>query len=197
MHPPRTFTYLPEHLWALGTDRSFGWEADGFEYMKISALLWLAGVARGWVAVQTRAQHALEITDPRRGMNASGTFSVIRYICPIILTTRAFMVALLPGGSEGMTEEEDVRVELYINGPLPTSFLHTLGRMMCVRRKSAQSEFVPTLAIPPPGAEEPGEPRNHSFAECISRLDNVAHPCAELLSKVYQYMLRSCSKRVS
>ncbi|KAH9884134.1 hypothetical protein C8Q73DRAFT_840652 [Cubamyces lactineus] len=138
MHPPRTFTYLPEHLWALGTDRSFGWEADGFEYMELSALPWLAGVAQGRVAAQTRTQHAQEITDPAGGMDASAQGSV-----------------LLPGGSEGMTEEEDVRVQLYVNGPLPTSFLDTLGRMMCVRRESAESEFVSTLhAVPPPSAEE-------------------------------------------
>ncbi|KAI0663677.1 hypothetical protein C8Q70DRAFT_930725 [Cubamyces menziesii] len=138
MHPPRTFTYLPEHLWALGTDRSFGWEADGFEYMELSALPWLAGVAQGWVTAQTRAQHAQEITGPAGGVDASTQGSV-----------------LLPGGSEGVTEEEDVRVQLYTDGPLPTSFLNTLGRMMCVRRESAQSESVSTLdGIPPPSAEE-------------------------------------------
>ena len=159
MHPPRTFTYLPDHLWALGTDGSFGWAADGFEYMELSALPWLAGVAQGWVAAQTRAQHAQEITGPAGDVDASaqgsGTFSVVRYIRPVILTTRASMIVLLPGGNEGVTEEEDVRVQLYADGPLPTSFLDTLGRMMSVRRESAQSEFVSTLdAIPPPSAEE-------------------------------------------
>ncbi|KAI0628335.1 hypothetical protein C8Q77DRAFT_1213354 [Trametes polyzona] len=42
-HPPRTFTYLPEDLHALGT---VTWEASGFECMELSALPWLAGVAQ-------------------------------------------------------------------------------------------------------------------------------------------------------
>ncbi|KAI0328329.1 hypothetical protein GY45DRAFT_1362742 [Cubamyces sp. BRFM 1775] len=126
MHPPRTFTYLPEHLWALGTDRSFGWDADGFECMELSALPWLAGITQGSVALQ--AQYAQELThhDAAGGLARNLEF-------------------ILPGLGEGVAEEDDVRVQLYADGPLPTSFLNALGKNVCVRRESIQSGTVPTL----------------------------------------------------
>lgn len=42
-HPPRTCSYVPDHLQALGTVQ---WDAGGFECMELSALPWLAGTAQ-------------------------------------------------------------------------------------------------------------------------------------------------------
>ncbi|OJT12009.1 hypothetical protein TRAPUB_11451 [Trametes pubescens] len=42
-HPPRTCSYVPDHLQALGTVL---WDAEGFECMELSALPWLAGTAQ-------------------------------------------------------------------------------------------------------------------------------------------------------
>ncbi|KAI0643546.1 hypothetical protein C8Q79DRAFT_187785 [Trametes meyenii] len=48
-HPPRTSTYPPEHIDALG---AVMWDAQGFECMELSALPWIAGVAQHWYATR-------------------------------------------------------------------------------------------------------------------------------------------------
>ncbi|KAI0350759.1 hypothetical protein OH77DRAFT_1001975 [Trametes cingulata] len=106
-HPPRTFTYVPEHLQALGT---VIWDADAFECMELSALPWIAAAAQ-----QTSASGELII-----GSSAdSARVGMFEPLFP----DHVFM------------DEEDVYVRLYAHGPLPASFVDALGRALSVRHE--------------------------------------------------------------
>ncbi|KAL1940928.1 hypothetical protein VTO73DRAFT_7564 [Trametes versicolor] len=109
-HPPRTCSYVPDHLQALGSVR---WDADGFECMELSALPWLAGTAQ-------RGHGEVRITHPDEPESA---------------IVRGYEMIFVPEVPDlFLMDEEDVRVRLYAQGPLPASFLEGLGRAVSIRR---------------------------------------------------------------
>ncbi|KAI0668036.1 hypothetical protein C8Q78DRAFT_268290 [Trametes maxima] len=105
-HPPRTFTYLPEHIDALGT---VVWDTQGFERMELSALPWIAGVAQHWYDTDgdPSGGHSQQLIDSPYDLSLPCHF---------------------------LMDEEDVHVRLYAGGPLPASFLDALGRAVSIRR---------------------------------------------------------------
>ncbi|KAI0363793.1 hypothetical protein BV20DRAFT_1057722 [Pilatotrama ljubarskyi] len=111
-HPPRTFTYLPEHLQDLGT---LVWDAEGFNCMELSALPWLAATAE-----HACAPGELIIGNLGDSMNEE-TFEPT-------FPDHVFM------------DEEDVYMQLYANGPLPASFVDALGRAVSVRREGEKGD---------------------------------------------------------
>ncbi|EIW52229.1 uncharacterized protein TRAVEDRAFT_24511 [Trametes versicolor FP-101664 SS1] len=109
-HPPRTCSYVPDHLQALGSVR---WDADGFECMELSALPWLAGTAQ-------HGHGEVRITHPDE---------------PEAAIVRGYEMIFVPEVPDlFLMNEEDVRVRLYAQGPLPASFLEGLGRAVSIRR---------------------------------------------------------------
>ncbi|KAI9064996.1 hypothetical protein FKP32DRAFT_536551 [Trametes sanguinea] len=109
MHPPRTWTYLPEHLQALG---SVVWDAEGFDRMEFSALPWIAGVAQ-------------QLDAPRDLAPGVGHESAFQPALPRCATPHVLV--------------EDARVLLHADGPLPVSLSRVLERTLSMRREGGSA----------------------------------------------------------
>ncbi|CDO74925.1 hypothetical protein BN946_scf184706.g4 [Trametes cinnabarina] len=127
IHPPRTWTYLPAHLEALG---SVMWDVEGFERMELSAIPWIAAVGQ-----HSNAPRELMPACEQGKYDTCGT--VVFGFCFLVVADDPLALCVgpvVPCRDPAGELEENVCMRLYADGPLPTSFLRALGRTVSVRR---------------------------------------------------------------